>query len=270
LQAICPALKIKERRCAQLRMMPQNTINLRIHLSNNHFQIGGFQMIKAIIISFLLLFSLSSCTFEKSDWEKAKKINTIISYNQFISKYPKSIFVNFADSIILSMQIQTEFVNALKSNSIDSLNVFMSKYKSTKYIIPIIKPINCDISVDGTFYITDSLIKGKARVLKAGDFSKKGGRANLTADMGFWYLPGGGIGISLPTNCTIDESFSIWFDGSIHTIKGYVRNFGIDSSLFISDSLNPLTFKLVKNIGYVYLKGKGKISFSDGKFFLYQ
>ncbi|HEX9934600.1 MAG TPA: hypothetical protein VGB38_05325, partial [bacterium] len=47
-----------------------------------------------------------------------------------------------------------------------------------------------------------------------------------------------------------------WFDGAEHVFLGDVR---LGSYRFQSDSLFPLTFKVVKDSGYVYLCGRGKV-----------
>jgi hypothetical protein len=52
------------------------------------------------------------------------------------------------------------------------------------------------------------------------------------------------------------------YDGSIYTFSGTVR---LLKHVFTSDEKDPLVFKLVKDKGLVYLKGKGKVALPDGK-----
>lgn len=55
-------------------------------------------------------------------------------------------------------------------------------------------------------------------------------------------------------------------DNSVHRYKGErIMSFGNREYKFNGDKDNPLTFVLLKNIGYVYLYGKGKITLPDGK-----
>ncbi|MCX5886396.1 MAG: hypothetical protein NT096_10890 [Proteobacteria bacterium] len=54
------------------------------------------------------------------------------------------------------------------------------------------------------------------------------------------------------------------FDGSVYTFIGKVRLAGYN---FDSDTKSPLSFKLVKEKGFVYLSGKGIITAKDGKLF---
>jgi hypothetical protein len=52
------------------------------------------------------------------------------------------------------------------------------------------------------------------------------------------------------------------YDGSIYTFSGTVR---LLKHVFSSDEKDPLVFKLVKEKGFVYVKGKGKVTLPDGK-----
>lgn len=52
------------------------------------------------------------------------------------------------------------------------------------------------------------------------------------------------------------------YDGSMYTFIGTVR---LAKHVFSSDEKEPLVFKLVKDKGLLYLKGKGKVTLPDGK-----
>jgi hypothetical protein len=52
------------------------------------------------------------------------------------------------------------------------------------------------------------------------------------------------------------------YDTSTYTFLGTVR---LSKHVFSSDDKEPLVFKLVKDKGFVYLQGKGKVTFPDGK-----
>ncbi len=48
--------------------------------------------LRYVILFFFVLIMLPGCSKEKADWNTAKSMNTIESYESFISKYPSSIF----------------------------------------------------------------------------------------------------------------------------------------------------------------------------------
>jgi hypothetical protein len=52
------------------------------------------------------------------------------------------------------------------------------------------------------------------------------------------------------------------YDGSTYTFIGTVH---LAKHVFSSDDKDPLVFKLVKDKGFVHLKGKGKVTTPDGK-----
>lgn len=56
------------------------------------------------------------------------------------------------------------------------------------------------------------------------------------------------------------------FSGSVYTFAGDVDLLGY---AFSSDKVNPLVFKLVKNVGAIYLSGKGTVTTPGGKKIVY-
>ncbi len=54
----------------------------------------------------------------------------------------------------------------------------------------------------------------------------------------------------------------LWGHGSKHTLIGKVE---LVEYIFESDKEEPLQFKLDKDAGYVYIKGKGAVTYPDGK-----
>jgi hypothetical protein len=75
-----------------------------------------------------------------------------------------------------------------------------------------------------------------------------------------------GTKIWLPKGSEIDHTYSFWLPGTIHEIKGEIRG----SYTFKGDLYAPLTFKLVKGIGYVYQKGGGTVLTPDGKLYKFE
>jgi len=51
---------------------------------------------KILCMSFFLLLFLSGCATLKSDFEQAKRIDSIQAYDEFLKKYPNSEFSNQA------------------------------------------------------------------------------------------------------------------------------------------------------------------------------
>jgi hypothetical protein len=56
------------------------------------------------------------------------------------------------------------------------------------------------------------------------------------------------------------------FNGSEYTFVGNVNLLGV---AFSSNNNSPLTFKLVKGVGAVYVSGKGTVTLQDGKKLIY-
>jgi hypothetical protein len=88
-----------------------------------------FGLLVIIIFNVLL-----GCASEESDWAKAKKDNTELSYEIFLKKYPKSSFAKDADTILKNLQSQNAFDNAQKINSIEVYETFISKFPESKNI----------------------------------------------------------------------------------------------------------------------------------------
>jgi len=59
--------------------------------------------------------------------------------------------------------------------------------------------------------------------------------------------------------------FHLWCNGAKHTWIGRHENIQGAIALIDSDKENPLQFKIDKEKGYVYQKGKGTVTMSDGK-----
>lgn len=102
---------------------------------------------------------------------------------------------------------------------------------------------------------------------------KEGPEQTLTAALG-GLIGGGGIMIGMQgekicmpgTHIAVDSASeyvgNLDYDGSIYTFLGTVR---LVQYQFQSDNDSPLTFKLEKGKGAVYVSGKGSVKTKDGK-----
>lgn len=79
---------------------------------------------KAPFIFVIILIVLGSCTSNQKDWKKAKQLNTITGYENFINKYPKSEFIDSANYFIEKLYFQKCLIENTKSIYGDYLRKF--------------------------------------------------------------------------------------------------------------------------------------------------
>jgi hypothetical protein len=84
---------------------------------------------KRIFILFIIL-ALTGCAATKKDWDKAQRLNTIRSYQAFLTKHPQSEFTEEAKLNIKNLDWQ----EAKNSNTIESYQKFIDKYPGSEYI----------------------------------------------------------------------------------------------------------------------------------------
>lgn len=77
-----------------------------------------------------ILMSLTySCSFEKRDWEEAKKVNTIQAYQAFLKQHPKG---ELADSAKYSLEL-AYFEKAKSSNTIQASEEYLKRYPKGRF-----------------------------------------------------------------------------------------------------------------------------------------
>jgi outer membrane protein assembly factor BamD (BamD/ComL family) len=76
-----------------------------------------------------LISSFSVFSQSKKKWEKTQSLNSITAYEDFLKKYPESVYAELAKQ---SLE-QLEFLNAKQLNTIRGFNYFLSKHKYSKY-----------------------------------------------------------------------------------------------------------------------------------------
>jgi ankyrin repeat protein len=84
-------------------------------------------MKKLILISMILAFSFT-CFAQKGKWKKAQEIDSIESYENFLERYPKSIYAN--DAIVKLLELEHKRAN--ETSSFDSYSSFLKKYQNYK------------------------------------------------------------------------------------------------------------------------------------------
>ena len=89
-----------------------------------------FIYIKFIVIIGLLLVG---CSSEEGDWKKAKELNTINSYDDFLKKYNQSKYVPEAKIIIQDFKATNDFEKAKQLNEIKYYEEFLKTYPLSKY-----------------------------------------------------------------------------------------------------------------------------------------
>lgn len=132
------------------------------------------------------------------------------------------------------------------------------------FVIKDIAPIETDIEVEGAFTISADGVEGTAKVLKGGSFVKRTPFTGETsADTQMMFVPGG-LQISLREGAEVTPNYSLWLPGLTHVLKGVLKDLGRKGFLFESGVDSPLTFRLVRGVGYVYVKGSGTVTTPDG------
>ena len=84
----------------------------------------------AIGLVLILTFLFNGCDKSKSDWARAQQLNTIEGYNEFLSKHPKSKFVETAKQKIEELT----WDRTVKDNTIEAYQKFLGDYPRSKFV----------------------------------------------------------------------------------------------------------------------------------------
>lgn len=85
---------------------------------------------RILILTVLVILVLTGCATIKGDWEKAKGLNTITAYQEFLQNHPQSEFSDDAKHRIEKL----EWIKAYKLNTVDGYQRFIKEYSSSKFI----------------------------------------------------------------------------------------------------------------------------------------
>lgn len=209
------------------------------------------------------------------DLKQAQKTDTISSYESFITKYPDSIFAKEVRSRIEELKKEAVFESEFyaKLNTVDNqaeiekLIDSYSKYTFMKNVIPKVEDmIITKIRIDGS---------GHNRFVVKADITE-GGRIRNT----FWAVKTKNdktkasflVGQDFPSD---DQGLNAlmfapnWGDNSILRFSNEGIGIEISKGGYVyhgkGDRLHRLTFVLLKNIGWVYVRGKGQVVSPKGE-----
>lgn len=88
-----------------------------------------------LLVIFSLLIFIVGCASVSSLYNKARELNTIEAYEEFIQKYPDSELANEAKKRIEELEAsKKDFETAKTKNTIESYNVFIVKYPESEYV----------------------------------------------------------------------------------------------------------------------------------------
>jgi len=200
---------------------------------------------------------------EELEWGKAKKKNSIEAYEKYISKYPEGEFTAQARDKVNKLKVakknELEFNEKLSAvKSVDDLRSLIEQYKKysfTSNAVPKLEAIIVNrIKTEGI----GNRFSIKEITSQPGPNCVTGLEQNNSGEVfAFSDFNRARLGI-------INGNPNLFGDSSIHRFKGKVE---IQGYTFIGegDKFNRLTFCVIKDIGYVYLRGKGKVLLKDGK-----
>lgn len=199
---------------------------------------------------------------EESGWQKAKRINTIEGYQKFLGTYPHSEFISEANNKIAKIEEINNFERILRSTltlSESEFEQFVSNLpaEDSDKIVPILElRIQRDIVKKGI----------GSRLVVSGIQTKTASRSSVTISDrgGFWSLDMEQLFDEIPQS----NMQSILFGHrSVHRFSGEVKFANTKLPVFIGDGdkSNRLTFLLLKDTGYIYMRGRGRVVFPDGR-----
>jgi len=91
-------------------------------------------MNKAVIgLCFALLFGISGCSRQQSDWEKTRAANTTDSYEQFIRKYPSGEFTAQAQARVKELYEERDWQKARDADTQEAYQAFLKQYPEGKW-----------------------------------------------------------------------------------------------------------------------------------------
>lgn len=85
------------------------------------------------LIIFVMAALLSSCMSVGEHWEKARRQDTISSYETFLQKYPDSTYAEDARSRLSARVAQRDWNSACKENSINAYQTFLKQHAESEY-----------------------------------------------------------------------------------------------------------------------------------------
>lgn len=222
-----------------------------------------------------------SIDIEAALWKDAKKSYTSRAYEDFLERYPNSEFVAEARAKIKKLaaeekartqrleeeerlrrtfaerkaKVASLLANASTSSQFEEL--LTSQPDMVEFILPKLeRKIVDDIIENG---VGSRLVVSGIKTETASPSS-----VTISDDGGVWKLE-----MEQPSDRILQINMrpSIFGSGSIHRFSGEVKydNIKLPSFVGTGDERNRLTFLLLKDTGYVYMRGKGRLVFPHGQ-----
>ncbi len=86
-----------------------------------------------LLISCAMLFALSSCSRQQSDWQKARETNTPEAYEQFLKKYPSGEFTAQAQARAKELVEERDWQKARDADTLEAYQAFLKQYPEGKW-----------------------------------------------------------------------------------------------------------------------------------------
>jgi hypothetical protein len=80
-----------------------------------------------------LVISLSGCSRQQSDWQKARETNTADAYEQFLKKYPSGEFTAQAQARFKELNEEGDWQKARDADTVDAYQAFVKQYPEGKW-----------------------------------------------------------------------------------------------------------------------------------------
>lgn len=191
-------------------------------------------------------------TIEQQDWQKTSYLNTTEGYKEFLKKYTESKFALLAEEKIMKL----EEGKARPSKSSRPMSTVGKIEGSVKYEPFLISGIygasagSCRDKISSALahlasHVREEVVKGYCIPANVELYPGGVAKGQIT-------VMGLGTG---PTDNLME-----W--GSVHQ---YMGNVTTGMGHFVSDQSYPLTFKMIRGVGYVYLCGRGVVETRDGR-----
>jgi hypothetical protein len=138
--------------------------------------------------------------------------------------------------------------------------------KRDQFVLKELLPYDASAELAGTFLLSADdkggfHTEGFIDVLKDGFVVTRRIVQGVEVEFG----PGGRMKVPVKKGDRLDGTWGIWLPGVRHEIRGTLKDHGSEGYVFQSNAKAPLVFKLVKDVGYVYVKGRGSVQTPDGK-----
>jgi len=86
-----------------------------------------------LLVSCAMLFALSGCSRQQSDWQKARETNTPEAYEQFLKKYPSGEFTAQAQARDKELIEERDWQKARDADTLEAYQAFLKQYPEGKW-----------------------------------------------------------------------------------------------------------------------------------------